>query len=144
MRKHKIFVFFLARVLWYKMPPRSIILIFRWRRCWQKRRFLKLVIAEKVRETRLRWFGHVIRTDEEELDRNIMDVEIKGNRGREDRRKLGSSYTKNLELPILTRRAVSQALLWCGIRWASRKFRILEVRNGHLLRLQWNLILLFP
>jgi hypothetical protein len=28
--------------------------------------------------------------------------------------------------------------------WASRKFRILEVRNGHLLRLQWNLIPLFP
>ena len=30
-------------------------------------------IAEKVREARLRWYGHVIRRDEGELVRYIMD-----------------------------------------------------------------------
>jgi hypothetical protein len=30
-------------------------------------------IAEKVREARLRWYGHVIRRDEGELDRDIME-----------------------------------------------------------------------
>ncbi len=30
-------------------------------------------IAEKVREARLRWYGHVIRRDEGELVRDIME-----------------------------------------------------------------------
>jgi hypothetical protein len=30
-------------------------------------------IAEKLRETRLRWCGHVIRRDEEELVRDIIE-----------------------------------------------------------------------
>jgi hypothetical protein len=30
-------------------------------------------IAEKVREARLRWYGHVIRRDEKELVRYIME-----------------------------------------------------------------------
>ena len=30
-------------------------------------------IAEKVREARLRWYGHVIRRDEGELVREIME-----------------------------------------------------------------------
>jgi hypothetical protein len=30
-------------------------------------------IAEKVREARLRWYGHVIRTDEGELVRDFME-----------------------------------------------------------------------
>jgi hypothetical protein len=30
-------------------------------------------IAEKLRETRLRWYGHVIRRDEEELVRDIIE-----------------------------------------------------------------------
>ena len=30
-------------------------------------------IAEKVREARLRWYGHVIRRDEEEMVRDIME-----------------------------------------------------------------------
>jgi hypothetical protein len=32
-----------------------------------------LDIAEKVREARLRWYGHVIRRDEGELVRDIME-----------------------------------------------------------------------
>jgi hypothetical protein len=31
-------------------------------------------IAEKVSEARLRWYGHVIRRDEGELVRNIMEL----------------------------------------------------------------------
>jgi hypothetical protein len=30
-------------------------------------------ISEKMREARLRWYGHVIRRDEGELVRNIME-----------------------------------------------------------------------
>jgi hypothetical protein len=30
-------------------------------------------ITEKVREARLRWYGHIIRRDEEELVRDIME-----------------------------------------------------------------------
>jgi hypothetical protein len=34
-------------------------------------------IAEKMREARLRWYGHVIRRDEGELVKDIMDGEIR-------------------------------------------------------------------
>ena len=34
-------------------------------------------IAEKAREAKLRWYGHVIRRDEGELGRDIMKLEIK-------------------------------------------------------------------
>jgi hypothetical protein len=34
-------------------------------------------IAEKVREARLRWYGHVIRRDEGELVRDIWNEEIR-------------------------------------------------------------------
>jgi hypothetical protein len=34
-------------------------------------------IAEKAREAKLRWYGHVIRRDEGELGRGIMKLEIK-------------------------------------------------------------------
>ena len=39
-------------------------------------------IIEKVREARLRWYGHVGRKDAAEPVRSIMEMEIKGNRGR--------------------------------------------------------------
>ena len=35
-------------------------------------------IVEKMREARLRWYGHVIRRDEGELVRDITEVKIKG------------------------------------------------------------------
>jgi hypothetical protein len=34
-------------------------------------------IAEKIREARLRWYGHVIRRDEGELARDIWNEEIR-------------------------------------------------------------------
>jgi hypothetical protein len=43
---------------------------------WNKeirRRCGVLDIAEKVREARLRWYGHVIRRDEGDLIRDIME-----------------------------------------------------------------------
>jgi hypothetical protein len=43
---------------------------------WNKeirRRCVVVDIAEKVREARLRWYGHVIRRDEGELVRDIME-----------------------------------------------------------------------
>ena len=39
-------------------------------------------ITEKVREARLRWYGHVARRDEREPVRDIMELETKENRGR--------------------------------------------------------------
>jgi hypothetical protein len=38
-----------------------------------QRRFGVVYITEKARETRLRWYGHVIRRDERELVRDIME-----------------------------------------------------------------------
>jgi hypothetical protein len=38
-------------------------------------------IAEKVREARLRWYGHVIRRDEGELVRDIWNEEIRRRSG---------------------------------------------------------------
>jgi hypothetical protein len=35
-------------------------------------------IAEKVREARISWYGHVIRRDEGELVKDIMELDIKG------------------------------------------------------------------
>ena len=39
-------------------------------------------IADKVRETRLRWYGHIMRRDKGEPVRDILELDIKGNRGR--------------------------------------------------------------
>ena len=38
-----------------------------------RRRCVVVDITEKVREARLRWYGHVIRIDEGELVRDIME-----------------------------------------------------------------------
>jgi hypothetical protein len=38
-----------------------------------RRRCVVVDIAEKVREARLRWYGHVIRKNEGELVRDIME-----------------------------------------------------------------------
>ena len=39
-------------------------------------------IAEKVKEARLRWYGHVFRRSEEVPIRSIMELTIESNRGR--------------------------------------------------------------
>ena len=38
-------------------------------------------IIEKVKKARLRWYGHVMRSEEEPI-RSIMERNIEGNRGR--------------------------------------------------------------
>ena len=39
-------------------------------------------LSKKVQETRLRWFGHVLRRDEEVVERRMMDIEVQVRRGR--------------------------------------------------------------
>jgi hypothetical protein len=46
-------------------------------------------IAEKVRKTRLRWYGYVIRRDEGELVRDIIWLEIKRIRGLVEHKRSG-------------------------------------------------------
>ena len=39
-------------------------------------------VSKKVQESRLRWFGHVMRRDEESSERQIMEMEVDGRRKR--------------------------------------------------------------
>ena len=39
-------------------------------------------LLKKVQETRLRWYGHVLRKDEEDVERRMMDMEVQGRMGR--------------------------------------------------------------
>ena len=39
-------------------------------------------LSKKVQEARLRWYGHVLRRDEECVERRMMDMEVQGRRGR--------------------------------------------------------------
>ena len=48
-------------------------------------------ITDKVREARLRWFGHVQRREEEDCVRRILEADVRGQRSREDREKGGSA-----------------------------------------------------
>ena len=47
-------------------------------------------ITDKVREARLRWFGHVQRREEEDYFRRILEADVRGQRSRVDREKGGS------------------------------------------------------
>ena len=40
-------------------------------------------LSKKVQKARLRWNGHVLRRDEEAVERRMMDLEVQGRRGRE-------------------------------------------------------------
>ena len=40
-------------------------------------------LSKKVQEARLRWYGHLLRRDEEVVERRMMDMEVQGRRGRE-------------------------------------------------------------
>ena len=39
-------------------------------------------LSKKVQEARLRWYGHILRRDEEGVERRMMDMEVQGCRGR--------------------------------------------------------------
>ena len=39
-------------------------------------------VSKKVQEARLRWFGHVVREEEESGERRIMEMEVEGRRRR--------------------------------------------------------------
>jgi hypothetical protein len=39
-------------------------------------------IASKAQESRLRWYGHILRRDEENIGRNVLDMEVGGKRRR--------------------------------------------------------------
>ena len=39
-------------------------------------------VSKKVQEARLRWFGHVVRREEESCERQVMDMEVDGTRRR--------------------------------------------------------------
>jgi len=41
--------------------------------------------VDKMRENRFRLFGHVVRTEESEAERTVMEKNIEGKRGRERR-----------------------------------------------------------
>ena len=44
-------------------------------------------LGAKVQETRLRWFGHVMRRDEEYVGQKVMRMEVQGQRRRGRQRK---------------------------------------------------------
>ena len=65
-----------------------------------RRRYGAVDITEKVREARLRWYGHVIRRDEGELVRYIMERRDQkkmwgGRHYREGEGKLEMVWTRN-------------------------------------------------
>ena len=39
-------------------------------------------VSKKVQEAKLRWYGHVLRRDEDGVDRKMVDMEVLGRRGR--------------------------------------------------------------
>ena len=39
-------------------------------------------ISDKIQESRLRWYGHVMRRDEQYIGRRVMEMDIQGRRGR--------------------------------------------------------------
>ena len=39
-------------------------------------------LSKKLQEARLRWYGHVLRRDDEVVERRMMDMELQGRRGR--------------------------------------------------------------
>ena len=39
-------------------------------------------LSKKVQEARLRWYDHILRRDEEVVERRMMDMEVQGRRGR--------------------------------------------------------------
>ena len=50
-------------------------------------RMFVLWFSDKVREARLRWFGHVQRREEEDCGRRILEADVHGQRSRGRQRK---------------------------------------------------------
>ena len=46
-------------------------------------------ISKKVQESRLKWYGHVLRREEEYLGKRVMVMEVPGKEGEEDRSRGG-------------------------------------------------------
>jgi len=62
-------------------------------------------ITDKVREARLRWFGHVQCREEEDCVRRILEADVRGQRSRERRRKrwidVVKYNTKDLQVHLM-------------------------------------------
>ena len=78
-----------------------------------RRRCEVVDIIEKVREARLRWHNHVERKDAAKTVRSIMEMEIKGNRGRGRPKKRWMDYIKeDLTVKKLTTHMARDRKMW--------------------------------
>ena len=70
-------------------------------------------IVGKMREARLRWFGHMMRRDEEEAVSIIRELGVEGERGRErPRRKWEDCIRKDVEMMGLKGEDVWDRSIW--------------------------------
>ena len=70
-------------------------------------------VVEKLREARLRWFGHVMRRDNEEAVRMALETEIKGSRARgRPRRRWKDCITSDLEMKRLVEEDARDRRKW--------------------------------
>ncbi|EPB71706.1 hypothetical protein ANCCEY_09201 [Ancylostoma ceylanicum] len=60
-------------------------------------------IIDKMREARLRWFGHVCRTEEESVAETALNLNVKGTRVR-DQKDLAKEYAMKVEKKLQSRR----------------------------------------
>ena len=69
-------------------------------------------ITEKMREARLRWFGHIERRDNRVV-REVMEMEVEGNRGRGRPRKRWNECVKQ----DMRERGLEEEDAWDRARW---------------------------
>ena len=83
------------------------------------RRILRVVcITDKVREARLRWFGHVQCREQEDCVRRILKADVRGQRSRGKRRKRWIDVVKyNMEDLRVDLMDVGNRVEW---RWRTR------------------------
>ena len=51
-------------------------------------------ISKKIQERRMRWYGHVMRRDEEYVGKRVMGIEVQGSRRRGRPKKRWVDYVK--------------------------------------------------
>ncbi|KIH43887.1 hypothetical protein ANCDUO_26100 [Ancylostoma duodenale] len=75
-----------------------------------RQRFGVVALADKLREARLRWFGHILCADGEKVCRIGFDVEVQGKRSKErpKQRSLDTLPISSCLLFIPTRRTTGQ------------------------------------